>query len=81
MLCAHALILFNKFSCFCDISDMHRTIVKFVYLSMYIIKAWELSYFKDCYFRKVGVFHLICHVWLSTRQELEEMVDRDVIGG
>ena len=45
------------------------------------IKAWELSYFKDFYFRKVGVFHLICHVWLPTRQELDEMVERDVIGG
>ena len=45
------------------------------------IKSWELSYFKDCYFRKVGVFHLICHVWLATRQELDEMVERDVIGG
>ena len=32
-------------------------------------------------FRKVGVFHLICHVWLATRQELDEMVERDVIGG
>ena len=37
--------------------------------------------FKDCYFRKVGVFHLICHVWLATRQELDEMVERDVIAG
>ena len=32
-------------------------------------------------FRKVGVFHLICHVWFATRQELDEMVERDVIGG
>ena len=38
-------------------------------------------YFKDSYFKKVGVFHLICHVWLATRQELDEMVERDVIGG
>ena len=45
------------------------------------MKAWELSYFKDCYYRKVGVFHLICHVWLATRQELDEMGTRDVIGG
>ena len=41
------------------------------------IKAWELSYFKDCYFRKVGVFHLICDVWLATREELDEMVERE----
>ena len=40
-----------------------------------------MSYFKDFYYRKVGVFHLTCHVWLATRQELDERGARDVIGG
>ena len=49
MLCAHALILFNKFSCFCNFSEIHRTIVKFVYVSNVYMQEYTLCvYMLQC---------------------------------
>ena len=46
VMCTH--IDYNKFSCFCDISEMHRIIVKFVYVhTMYICRNSNAFFIND----------------------------------
>ena len=57
-------------------SDQHQSSVRSSSATVITLLEVSIEYAKDC----SGDIKA-CHVWLATRQELDEMGARDVIGG